>query len=137
MKQFTIILSLALMLLSPMANATLNLNVKIAKMVENQLVEVNENISTDYGKEIVISAGNLKSKIVLNFKKFSNILVNGQRIHPVQVDMKIVDEMKKIIGRPQTVTSFYNRTAQFSAPSSSDLSDANRVNVSLNFEETN
>lgn len=137
MKQLTVTVSLAIMLISPMANATLNLNVKIGKIVENQFVEINKSISADYGKDIVITSDSLKNKIVLNLKKFSNILVNGKKIHPVQVDMKIVDEMKKIIGRPQTVTSFYNQSAQFSVSPTNDLSDANKVSVSLNFEETN
>lgn len=137
MKQFTVITILAFMLVSPKANATLNLNIKIGKMVENQLVEINKNISSEYNKDIVITSANLKNKIVLKLKKFSNILVNGKRIHPVQVDMKIVDEMKKIIGRPQTVTSFYNQSAQFSVSPTSDLADANKLSVSLNFEETN
>jgi hypothetical protein len=64
-------------------------------------------------------------------------LVNGNKISPIQVDIKLVNEMQKIIGRPQTVTSFYNRSAQFAVRSSGIPSDAADINVSLNFEETN
>lgn len=137
MKKLSISLGLMLMFTSPMAMATLNLNVKIGKMVGDQLVEINRTISTDYNKEIIISSDRLKNKIVLNLKKFSNVLVNGKKISPVQVDMKLVNEMQKIIGRPQTVTSFYNRTAEFSVRSSGEPKDLADMNVSLDFHETN
>lgn len=137
MKRFRVTLSLVFMLISPMAKATLNLNVKIGKMVGSQLVEINKTILTDYNKEIIISSDKLKNNIVLNLKKFSNVLVNGKKISPVQVDMKLVNEMQKIIGRPQTVTSFYNRSAQFSVRTTGNLADIADLDVSLNFEETN
>lgn len=137
MKHFTLITSLLFMLASPMANASLSLNVKIGKMVGDQLVEINRTIAAEYGKEIIISSDSLKNKIVLHLKKFSNVLVNGKRISPVQVDMKLVNDMEKIIGTTQTVTSFYNRTAQFSVRSNGKITDAADMNVSLNFEETN
>lgn len=138
MKQSTIITaSLLCMLFSPMAKASLNLNVKIGKLVGSQLVEINRTIAADYDKEIVISSDSLKDKIVLNLKKFTNVLVNGTKISPVQIDMKLVNEMQKIIGRPQTVTSFYNRSAQFSMSSTGVPSDTADIKVSLNFEETN
>lgn len=127
MKHFTTALSL-FMLLNTNAFATLHLNVKIGQMVGNQLVEINKTISADYDKEIIVGSDNLKNKIVLNLKKFTDILVNGKKINPVQVDMKLVNDMQKIIGHTQTVTSFYNRSAQFSVRD---------LNVSLNFEEKN
>ncbi len=138
MKPFRLITaSFLFLLISPIAKASLNLNVKIGQFVGSQFVEVNKTIAADYNKEIVISSDGLKNKIVLNLKKFSNVLVNGNKISPVQIDMKLVDEMKKIIGRPQTVTSFYNRSAQFEMNSKGALKDAADLNVSLNFEETN
>lgn len=138
MKLFRLITaSLLFMLISPFANASLNLNVKIGQMVGNELVEVNKTIAADYDKEIVISSEGLKNKIVLNLKKFSNVLVNGNKISPVQIDMKLINDMKKIIGRPQTVTSFYNRSAQFAVRSSGIATDAADLNVTLDFEETN
>jgi hypothetical protein len=106
-------------------------------MVGNQLTEINRTIAADYDKEIVIGTDSLKNKIVLNLKKFTNVLVNGKKISPIQVDMKLVNEMQEIIGRPQTVTSFYNRSAQFSVRSSGNIKDIADLNVSLNFEETN
>lgn len=138
MKLFRLITaSLLFTLISPIASASLNLNVKIGQLVGTQLVEVNKTIAADYNKEIVISSEGLKNKIVLNLKKFSNVLVNGNKISPVQIDMKLINEMKKIIGRPQTVTSFYNRTAQFAVRSSGIPTDTADLNVTLDFEETN
>lgn len=129
--------SLLFMLISPLANASFNLNVRIGQLVGNQIIEVNKTIQAEYDKEIIISSEGLKNKIVLNLKKFSNVLVNGNKISPVQIDMKLVNEMQKIIGRTQTVTSFYNRSAKFAVPSSGVASDSADINVSLNFEETN
>ncbi len=138
MKQIRLVTTaLLIMLISSIAEASININVKIGQLIGNQLVEVNKTISSEYNKEIVISPDGLKNKIVINFKKFSNVLVNGSKINPVQIDMKLVNEMKKIIGRPQTVTSFYNRTAQFAVRSSGIPTDVADLNVSLNFEEIN
>jgi hypothetical protein len=132
-----ITITFLLTFIAPLANASFNINVKIGQLVGNKIVEVNKTIQAEYNKEIVISSAGLKNKIVLNLKKFSNVLVNGNKLSPVQVDMKLVNEMQKIIGRTQTVTSFYNRSAQFAIPSSGIASDAADLNVSLNFEETN
>lgn len=129
--------SVLFVFISPVAKASFNLNIKIGQLIGNQIIEVNKTIRAEYNKEIIISSEGLKNKIVLNLKKFTNILVNGNKINPVQVDMKLVNEMQKIIGRPQTVTSFYNRTAQFALRSSGIATDAADINVSLNFEETN
>jgi hypothetical protein len=138
MKLFRIITtSFLLMLISPLASASFNLNIKIGQLVGTQIVEMNKTIEADYNKDIIIRPEGLKNKIVLSLKKFSNVLVNGNKISPIQVDIKLVNEMQKIIGRPQTVTSFYNRSAQFAVRSSGIASDAADINVSLNFEETN
>lgn len=138
MKQFRLVtIASLIMLISFATQASININVKIGQLVGNQVVEVNRTISSEYNKEIVISPDGLKNKIVLNLKKFSNVVVNGSKINPVQIDMKLINEMKKIIGRPQTVTSFYNRTAQFAVRSSGIATDDADLNVSLNFEEIN
>lgn len=138
MKLFRLITtSLFFMLLSPMIQASFNLNVKIGQLVGNQIIEVNKTIQADYNKEIVISPEGSKNKIVLNLQKITNVLVNGNNISPVQVDMKLVNEMQKIIGRPQTITSFYNRTAHFIVRSSGIPSDVADLNVTLDFEESN
>ena len=128
---------LFLTLVSPLANASFSLDVKIGQLVGDQVIEVNKTIQAEYNKEIVITAEGLKNKIVLNLKKFTNVLVNGNKISPVQVDMKLVNQMHNIIGRPQTVTSFYNRTAEFAVRSSGKASDVADINVSLKFDETN
>ncbi len=131
------LVSFFILLISTSAFASLNLNVKIGQLVGNKLVEINKTISAEYGKEIVISSEGFKNKIILNLKKFSNVLVNGNKINPVQVDMCLVNEMKKIIGKPQTVTSFYSRSAQFAISSTGDATEIADVNVSLNFEDLN
>lgn len=112
---------------SPKAHSEISLKVKIAQIVGSKTIETVKTISANYGQDIVImpEAG-ITNRIVINLKKFKNILVNGNKINPVQVDMKIVNDMKKIIGKTQTVTSFYNQSAQFESP---------QMNVSLNFEE--
>ena len=138
MKLFTFIMtSLLILVFSPMASATFNLNIKIGQLVGNQMVEVNKTVKADYDKEIIVHSEGSKNKIVLNLKKFSNVLVNGNKISPIQVDMKLVNEGEKMIGRPQTITSFYNRTAQFALASSGVATDTADINVSLNFEENN
>ena len=138
MKLFTFIMtSLLILVFSPMASATFNLNIKIGQLVGDQMVEVNKTVKADYDKEIIVHSEGSKNKIVLNLKKFSNVLVNGNKISPIQVDMKLVNEGEKMIGRPQTITSFYNRTAQFALASSGVATDTADINVSLNFEENN
>lgn len=137
MKIFAVATALTFMLGSSMASASLNLNIKIGKIVGNQLVEVSKTVMADYNRDVVISSSGLKDKIVLNFRKFSNVLVNGKKISPIQVDMKLVNKMQKIIGRTQTVTSFYNRTAQFLVNSSSNITKTTDLNITLKFEEIN
>jgi hypothetical protein len=119
------------------ALASINLNVKLGQMIGDKVVEVNQVYKAEYGQEVVISSNGLKNKIILNLKKFSKILVNGNKISPVQIDMRLVNEMKKLVGRPQTVTSFYNHTAQFAVPTSGIPTDKADLNVSLSFEELN
>lgn len=112
---------------SPKAHSEINLKVKIAQIVGTKTVETVKIISANYGQDIVIlPEGSLTHKLVFNLTKFKDILVNGNKINPVQIDMKIINEMKNIIGKTRTVTSFYNQSAQFDSPS---------MNVSLNFEE--
>nr|BDT29926.1 hypothetical protein BHI3_33920 [Bacteriovorax sp. HI3] len=108
------------------AYSQINLNIKINQVVGSKTVEIVKTITGNYNQDIVIASEGLKNKIVFSLRKFKDILVNGNKINPVQIDMKMVDEAKKVIGKPQTITSFYNKTAEFNA---SDL------NVKVNFEE--
>ena len=124
-------------LLSPIAMASLNLNVKIGQVVGNKIIEVNKTIKAEYNKEIVISSDDLKNKIILSLTKIGNVSANGSKISPVQIDMKLMNKMQKIVGRPQTITSFYNRTAHFAVQSSGVAGDAKDLKVSLDFEEKN
>jgi flagellar biosynthesis GTPase FlhF len=112
---------------SPKAHSELNLKVKIHQIIGTKTIEMIKTVSTNYGQDIVIMPeGGVTNKIVLSLRKFKNIMVNGNKINPVQIDMKIFNEMKKLIGKPQTITSFYNKSAQFNSVN---------TNVSLNFEE--
>ena len=117
-------------------NASVVLNVKIAQMINNQIVEVTKKYSAEYNKDILINEDGLKNNLVLRLKKFSNILVNGNKLNPVQVDLKVLNDMKQIIGKTQTITSFYQGQMNFEAKS--DLSNATPdLNVSLTVEESN
>ncbi len=122
----TLFCAIVVSFLSFNAGAEITLNVKIAQVVDSQTVESVKSISANYNQDIVISETGLKNKIVINLKKFKNILVNGTKINPVQIDMKVVDSSKKTVGKTHTVTSFYNNSAQFTFPDR---------NVSLNFQE--
>lgn len=133
----TIRISLCALIFSIMslsANAEINLNIKIEQVVGSKTIETVKNISARYNQDIVIMHEGLKNKIVINLKKFKNVLVNGSKINPVQIDMKMVDASKKTIGKAQTFTSFYNNQAQFNVQNSL-ASDNGNVNVSLNFQE--
>lgn len=126
--------ALVLSFMSLNVRAEVNLNIKIGQVIGSKTIETVKTISANYNQDIVIMQTGLKNKIVINLKKFKNILVNGAKINPVQIDMKVVDSTKKIIGKPQTVTSFYNNEAQFKVQNSL-ASDNGDVNVSLNFQE--
>lgn len=111
---------------SPKAHSAINLRVKIAQVVGTQTIETVKTVSANYGQDIVVmTEGNLAKKIVFKLIKFKNILVNGNKINPVQIDMKVVSDLNKEM-KTKTVTSFYNRSALFESPN---------MNVSLNFEE--
>lgn len=130
-------LSLCVLLLSFMsftASAEINLKIKIGQVIGTKSFETVKTISANYNQDIVIAQEGLKNKIVINLKKFKNILVNGSKINPIQIDMKMVDATRKVIGKPQTITSFYNNEAQFNVQNSI-ASDNGDVNVSLNFQE--
>ena len=79
----------------------------------------------------------LKNKIILNFIKIDKIVSDGNDIYPVQIGMKLVDEKEKEVGRPQTITSFYNHPAYFEVPSTGLVSDVSDLKVHLSFEERN
>ena len=112
------------------AQAELSLNVKINQTIGEKTIEFIQNIKANFNQEIVINNNNLKDKIVLKLVKFKNISVNGNKINPIQVDLKLINDLQKTIGKPQTITSFYNREAHFSIPNKGEV-----VNLKLNFEE--
>lgn len=123
-----------LSLMSLEVNAEVNLNVKIGQIVGLKKIESVKNISANYDQDIVIVQPGLKNKIIINLKKVKNISMNGARINPVQIDMKMIDSSKKIIGKVQTVTSFYKNEAQFSVKNSL-VPESGDMDIFLNFEE--
>lgn len=114
--------------------SAVNLNVKIGQLINNQLVEVNKNFSAEFNKEIVIQDDSLKDRIVLSLKKIKNVLVNGKRLSPVQINLKTVNNEKKISGKTQTVTSFYKNEANFKVASADNSND---FDIQLEFSEVN
>lgn len=120
---------------SQTAKCAVNLNVKIGQIINNQFVEITKTISADYNKEIIIQDESLKDKIVLSLKKFKNVLVNGNRIEPVQINVMRINTLRKLVGKPQTITSFYRNEANFKL-ASSDTSQG-KMELSLDFNEIN
>lgn len=112
--------------------AAINLNVKIEKMVNNQLVEVSKNISSDYNKEIIIQDESLQGKIILTLKKIKNVLVNGTKIEPVQINLQAINTQKKNDPKIQTITSFYKKEAKFVVSSDSEVHSPMEVNLEFN-----
>ena len=115
--------------------SAVNLNIRIAQMINNQLIEVRKTISSDYNKEIVITDNTLQSKIILTLKKFKNVVVNGNKIEPVQINVKTLDLKNKPLNKSQTITSFYSKEAKFKiADLTSVRSD---LDLKLEFTEIN
>lgn len=110
------------------ASATVQLNVKIGRVVGKKTIETVKTYSVNYNQDIIIQEEDQKNSIVIRLKKFQNILVNGAEINPVQIDMKVLNEIQEIVGVPQTVTSFYKKSAEFKGPG---------LKVALDFEDNN
>jgi hypothetical protein len=115
---------------SQFAHAELALSVKINKTIGEKTIQIIKKVRANFNQDIVLNQEDSKEKIVLNFKKFNNITVNGNKINPIQVDMKTIDQDKKQIGKIKTITSFYQRQALFAGESLSG-----KWQVDLNFEE--
>lgn len=129
MKRLAIFLSaVCFFVISFSASATVQLNVKIGRVVGKKTIETVKTYSVNYNQDIIIPQEDQKSSIVIRLKKFQNILVNGSEINPVQIDMKVLNEIQEVVGVPQTVTSFYKKSAEFKGPG---------LNVALDFEENN
>lgn len=136
-KMSLVLLFAGILVFSSQSKAALSLDIKINQKVGNQVVEIEKKISGNYNQDIEIEHNGLKNKIILNLKKFKNITVNGNKIDPVQIDLKLVNEKKKPVGKSHTITSFYNKTAQFNLPSSGIITDDSDISLRLNFEEVN
>lgn len=115
----------------------LNIQIKINQLKGSEIVETVKNITARFNEDVIIEQLGLKNSIILKLKKFNNILVNGNRINPVQVDMRLINDKKQVVGKPQTVTSFYSQSADFRVASSGKMSDNADIDVSLKFNEIN
>ncbi len=131
------LLFLALSFFISGANATVSIDVKIGQKIGGSVVETTRKISTNYNEDIIINGLGLDNSIVLKLQKFSKINVNGSSISPVQVDLKLINETKTLVGKPHTVTSFYNQSAEFNLPSNGVIENGADLNISLNFKEVN
>ena len=126
--------ALILIFMSLNVSAEINLNIKIGQVIDSKKVETVKTFLVDYNEDIVIKQRGLKNTIIINLKKFKNVLVNGANINPIQIDMKMVDSSKKTVGKPQTITTFYNNEALFNIQNSL-YSDSGDVSVLLKFRE--
>ena len=126
--------ALILIFMSLNVSAEINLNIKIGQVIDSKKVETVKTFLVDYSEDIVIKQRGLKNTIIINLKKFKNVLVNGVNINPIQIDMKMVDSSKKTVGKPQTITTFYNNEALFNIQNSL-YSDSGDVSVLLKFRE--
>jgi hypothetical protein len=135
MKQHLLFLALSFYTLG--AHAAVSIDVKIQQKIGGNIVETTRKISSNYNEDIVISSFGLDNSIILKLQKFSKINVNGTSISPVQVDLKLIDETQALVGKPHTVTSFYNQSAEFNLPSNGVIESGADLNVSLIFKEMN
>ena len=114
-------------------SAEINLNIKIGQVIDSKKVETVKNVLVKYNQDIVVIQPGLKNTMIINLKKFGNILANGANINPIQIDIKMVDSSRKTIGKPQTITTFYNNEALFNVRNSL-YSDSGDVSVLLKFQ---
>lgn len=115
--------------------ASVSLNVKIGQMINNQFIEINKTLSVDFNKEVIIQDDSFKDKIVLTLRKIKNVLANGVKIEPVQINVRMIGNDKKETSSSQTITSFYTNEASFKIASNQRLKNALAIN--LNFSEVN
>lgn len=122
---------------SGQCSEALNLHIKIHQGIGEKKSETIKTISARFNEDVVIGHHGSGNKIIVNLKKVDQINVNGNQLKPVQIEMMLVNDLKGIVGKPQTVTSFYRQTAQFALPSVSTIPDGSSLNVFLNFKEVN
>ena len=130
MKMFRVILVFGLISFSQISYAELSLNVKINKTVGEKTIQIIKRFKANFDQDIILNQDDAKERMILNFKKFKNITVNGTKLNPIQVDMKTIDQFKKQIGKVKTITSFHQRQALFTGESISG-----RWEIDLMFEE--
>jgi hypothetical protein len=131
------LLLLALSIFTLEAAATISVDVKIEQKVDGNIIVSNQRISSDYNEDIVLTGAGMENKIILKLQKITQIKASGSSINPVQIDLKLIDDAQKLVGKSHTVTSFYNQSAEFNLPSNGDIENGTDLNVSLNFKENN
>ncbi len=75
--------------------------------------KITEEYFTQYNKDLTVVDSENQRKYVLRITPVKALKVNGQDIKPIQFDIKVYGEDKKLLNRPQTVTSFYRPEANF------------------------
>jgi len=75
--------------------------------------KITEEYFTQYNKDLTVVDSENQRKYVVRITPVKTLKVNGQDIRPIQFDLKVYGEDKKLLNRPQTVTSFYRPEANF------------------------
>ncbi len=132
MKSVKSLLIIFVCLYANMSFAQINLNITFLQLIDGKKVLTTKTIRSEYDKDIVLTHEIVKEQIVLNLKKVRDVVMNGSIIKPVQVDLRLVGADEKLIGKPQTVTTFYTKAAQFSIPG---IGKEKWLNLSVNFQE--
>lgn len=76
-------------------------------------MRVTEEYFTQYNKDLTVVDAENQRKYILRITPVKALKVNGQDIRPIQFDLKVYGEDKKLLNRPLTVTSFYRAEANF------------------------
>ena len=132
MKGIKSILIVVLVLNSTSVFAQVSLNITFFQLINGKKVLTTKTIKTEYDRDVILTHENVKEQIVLNLKKVNDVVVNGNVVKPVQIDMKLVGSGEKLIGKPQTVTTFYTKAAQFSIPG---VGKETWLNLSVDFKD--
>lgn len=130
MKFSNLFLSFFILTYSSLVFCQINLNVTINQLVGAEKIQTTKLLQSEFNKDIIITHESLKNKIVINLKKVPQVSANGSLVSPVQIDLKLIDEAKKIIGKSQTITTFYTNAAQFYIPGTDQ-----KLNLFLKFKE--
>lgn len=110
----------------------INLQIKLEKMVDQKLIEISKDISTEFDKEYVIQDQNFPDKVVVKLKRFASFESNGVSVEPIQINVKRMDTDPKRAGNWQSMTSFYKNEANFDLMAQDNSND--KIKMNLNFK---